>query len=259
MQPTCDPTRGKRVERAKAYQRKKHRSGVMSLFERISPLRKFFQGGVELDHRVSPGQLPLFTAEILRLLDLFEVPLAWGSGVELKIRCLGQHRADGLYFPDPPVVALDRRTLQSFAHELGHLFDYRARTGRKASGPVPTLSPEPLFAPFRARMLERMQGASSSPRAPGAGSGRMSWRYFASPSECFARAFEQIVAEHVTHPSFMVGTPSRYRNDALYFDSIPEGLEAYFRSLILTEVPALPSESLPGKSARWLCDRPLVP
>jgi hypothetical protein len=333
---------------ARTFQRLRRRPSWLAAAERRSPLASYFTGGVEYDARMDLPLMDAFSSDFARFIDLLGVPPGWGRGVELKFRRLGRHRAEGLYFPDRRILALDVRTSRSFAHEFGHLVDYRsgarardrgagggagvglgaapgigtpagleglgchdrfaghdsrpghedgdrsgpgswaitipgstagARAGAQAgashgampganpdcragamvgtiAGSIPGVIPGGIpggnpgaqtdvgtprssdveFERFRSRMLRRMAEAGRGDPRLSRGGGRLSWNYFATPLECFARAFEQWASEVLPRPSVLVGDPGRYRSDPLFLEEVPLALDTYFRG-VLSEGP----------------------
>ncbi|MGQ9589330.1 MAG: hypothetical protein ACUVYA_03435, partial [Planctomycetota bacterium] len=209
---------------ARAFEAKKRPLRLLREEER-SPLARFFTGGLELDPGVDLERLARFADDFQAFVRELGVSAEWGSAVELKFRRLGRHRADGLYYPVERVLVLDLKTWSSFAHEFAHLMDYSAQ----AIGPYRrTLSGGEGFAPIRARLLERMrERAGGDPRLAHR-SGRLSWGYFASAPECFARTFEQFAAEALGRPTALVHDASRYRSDPLFFPELPQEAFAYF-------------------------------
>jgi hypothetical protein len=229
---TLDRVFSPAVSRARTYERKKSRSARMLACELRSPLRQFFTGGLEYDEHVDLHRVEQFIADFRRFRTLLGVSPAWGEGVELKFRRLRRHRAEGLYYPEQSVLAVDLASSRSFAHEFGHLIDYRALLPLREFGLDLRPSRGRGFSAFRRMLLHRMrQGGWADPRVSSK-KGRLSWRYFASRSECFARAFEQFVAEILPAPCSLVREPSLYREDCLFFDVIPESLVDYFRSAL---------------------------
>jgi hypothetical protein len=235
--------------KAKSFERKKQRPRRILLLEVRSPLKSFFTGGVEYDSRVEPSAIEGFIEDFHCFIEAFCVAPDWGEGVELKFRPLGHHRADGLYYPEQAVLVLDLKSSKSFAHEFGHLVDYGAsRRGSEAGGGA--LSSSRGFLPFRQLLLSQMEGrAKDDPRLRGK-KGRLSWRYFTSPAECFARAFEQYVSEVLPSPSSLVGEPARFRADPLFFQEIPPALGEYFSALLAggheQAISSPPARTTPG-------------
>jgi len=227
-----DPFFSPAVSRAKTYERKKNRSLRMLASELRSPLRLFFTGGLEYDDQIDLQRVEEFIADFRLFRTLLGISPAWGEGVELKFRRLRRHRAEGLYYPEQSVLAVDLASSRSFAHEFGHLVDYRALLPLRQFGLQLRPSASRGFSAFRRMLLHRMrEGGWSDPRLC-AKNGRLSWRYFASRSECFARAFEQVVAEILPTPCSLVRERSAYREDALFFEAIPESLVEYFTSAV---------------------------
>lgn len=214
---------------ARVSERKRHRPLWVRRLEERSRLAEFFTGGIEIDSATDPERLERFTDELLAFLAALRVSPRWGLGVEVKFRRLGRHRADGLYYPLQRILVLGVASWASFAHEFGHLLDHRGREGGVSSW---ALSGREDFSPYRNLLVARMRGdGRGDPRLSG-GRGRLSWRYFASPSECFARSFEQFVADRVPHPSSLVYGPERYRSDPLFFRALPREVDEYFREVL---------------------------
>ncbi|MBI4605677.1 MAG: hypothetical protein HY721_27235, partial [Planctomycetes bacterium] len=98
------------------------------------------------------------------------------------------------------------------------------------------------------------------------GRGRVSWSYYTSPSECFARAFEQCTAELLEEPCVLVRPRERYRSDPLFFEAVPWGLADFFRGVLSREIgPAFPARaagacaaSVPGDGSRARLPAPLA-
>lgn len=227
------------TRRAKAYEPRKRRTPIVLEFETRSPLRQFFTGGVELDDKIDLELVRAFTVHFQLFAAALRVPPEWGSGVELKFRRLGRHRADGMYYPDRPVLVLDPVSPRSFAHEFGHLIDYRSDPCVEGSEPKPVLSATEAFRPFREHLLERMHPSRVSDARLSGRRGRISWAYFASRSECFARAFEQLIADVLPAPCLLVRDRMRYQTDPLFFESVPLALRDYFREVLMNPCDSL--------------------
>jgi hypothetical protein len=218
-----------RTRSARTFERKRARPLWALRRERGSPLGAYFSGGIEIDARTDPARLSAFVEDFLCFRAALSVAPGWGSRVELKFRRLGRHRADGLYYPKERILVLDTASSSSFAHEFGHLLDFRS--ARESLGSR-LLSGEDWFTPFHDSLLARMRAeGGGDPRLSG-GRGRLSWRYFATRAECFARSFEQFVAEMVPAPSALVGAPGRYRSDPLFFRELPADLMGRFLSVL---------------------------
>lgn len=200
--------------------------------ETHGPLHRFFTGGIEVDRTVNDGDWRTFAADFETFLRTLGVALSWGRGVEFRLRRLGRHRADGLYYPEPPRLFIDTRALRSFAHEFGHLLDFEARRRGGARGRGGLVSDGRDFRPFREALAERLGAAPVDDPRVRAKRGRLSRRYHLSSPECFARAFEQFVAESLPQTSSLARLPQTYRGDPLYFAELPPGLEQLFRALL---------------------------
>jgi len=218
---------------ARTHERKKCRSKRWLALELTSPLHEFFTGGVEYDEGLDLRLLARFLRDFEAFLDALEVSRAWGRGIEIKFRRLGKHRADGLYYPDRSVLVMDVASCRSFAHEFGHLMDYGAGRGPDEPPPgVPVLSAGPEFEPVHRLLLDRLDRAPvGDPRIAGR-NGRLTRAYFASPSECFARAFEQCAAEWIPPGGTLSAEKDRYRGDPLFLPDPPPRVLGYYARIL---------------------------
>lgn len=233
VQSVFDPvSRTKLRKKAKTFERKKQCSRRVLLLEISSPLNNFFTGGVEYDGRLHWGRLETFIEDFDLFIDSLHVSPAWGEGVELKFRRLGHHRADGLYYPDQAILVLDLKSSRSFAHEFAHLVDYRASHGRQKPNGAGAFSSSDAFRPFHELLVTQMDRRGKDDARLKGKSGRLSWSYFTSPAECFARAFEQFVSELLPAPSSLVGEAAKFRQDPFFFEDVPGPLAEYFSALL---------------------------
>ena len=214
--------------RSKTHERKRSRSpGILSL-ESGSPLRTFFTGGVEYDDRVDLQAIARFILDFDRFVRALEVPRAWGQGVEIKFRRLGRHRADGLYYPEQEVLVLDLKSSMSFAHEFGHVIDYRSAAPDGSGVEALPLSQREGFRGVHALFVGRIESRNEGDPRLAKRKGRLTRGYFSSPAECFARGFEQFVAEVLGEPSLLVAERKKYREDPLFLEDPPPFLFDYY-------------------------------
>jgi hypothetical protein len=218
--------------RAKTHERKKRRLRQIVALESGSPLRRFFTGGVEYDDRVDLIAISRFIDDFASFARALEVPRAWGQGVQIKFRRLGRHRADGLYYPEQAVLALDLKSMLSFAHEFGHLIDYRSAVADAPGSEALPLSRREGFQAVHALFVERIDARVEGDPRLAKRTGRLTRGYFASPAECFARGFEQFVAEALEEPSVLVAERKKYRDDPLFLEDPPPFLFDYYRRAI---------------------------
>lgn len=98
-----------------------------------------------------------------------------GKAPELRFRKLGQHRANGIYFPTLLCICVDIRSVDSFIHEYAHHIDFNAPE-------MISLSEEflPFITAYR-RNVDNLSGESYVAKKK---------EYYNTPTEIFARASE---------------------------------------------------------------------
>jgi hypothetical protein len=186
---------------------------------------------------LEPRLVEAITAEAMELIERLAIPAAWGAGVELKLRRLQRHRADGLYYPEQRILVLDPRAPTSFCHELGHLIDYRAGDPIPKRLPSAVWSSSSEFRPFHCALVAAMRRIPPGDPRVASRRGRLTWTYFASSSECFARSFEQSAAELLGQRTLLARGREDYQRDPLFFERVPPGLIDLFRT-VLARPPA---------------------
>lgn len=231
----------RRGQCARAHERKRRRSRAGLRAEAASPLRTFFTGGVEFDDGLEPRLVEAITSEAMELIERLAIPAAWGAGVELKLRRLQRHRADGLYYPEQRILVLDPRVPTSFCHELGHLIDYRAGEHVPTRLPSAVWSSSSEFRPFHCALVAAMRRIPPGDPRVASRRGRLTWSYFASSPECFARSFEQSAVELLSRTTLLARGREDYQRDPFFFERVPPGLIDFFRTVLArppTESPA---------------------
>lgn len=131
---------------------------------------------VEIDNDVDPKEFYDFQNAINQ--TVAKLPRIPGTvQPELRIRKLGKHRANGIFFPHNNTVCVDVHTSEAFVHEMGHYYDFMVKNNA-------SLSKE-----FRGITKRYGRGLNKS-KIP---SGKLS--YYMTPTEIFARGFEMYAHE----------------------------------------------------------------
>lgn len=96
-----------------------------------TPLRKYFSK-VELDNDVDLEEFKTFEKDYAAIADkLPQVPT--NKQPVFRVRYLGKHKADGIYFPSENTVAVDIRNGGSAVHELLHQYDIAVKSNASLS------------------------------------------------------------------------------------------------------------------------------
>lgn len=100
---------------------------------------------------------------------------------ELRLRKLGKHHANGVYFPHVKCICVDVRHTSSFFHEVGHYLDYNTL-------PEGLISMSDEFFPVVIDYREKL-------KTYGKNMTLKKLEYYSTPTEIFARAFELYLNE----------------------------------------------------------------
>lgn len=130
---------------------------------------------------------------------------------ELRIRKLGKHKADGMYFPHKNTIAIDVRDSSAFVHEYGHYLDFTVKSNQSLSqefsGVVKDYSQD-------LRLPDNMSADKKD--------------YYITPTEVHSRAFEIYAHEHLGIDNKTIN-PERFESfDYKPFKDNPQMKQAAF-------------------------------
>ncbi|GAB2022852.1 hypothetical protein RyT2_19260 [Pseudolactococcus yaeyamensis] len=189
-----------KTTRAAAWQTKKHINLSTQEMMETTSLKGDFSY-IEIDNDVDLTLFHQFEAEAERIMTA--LPKIEDKQATLRLRKLGNYKALGLFASHNNTIALDFRSrdsteaiqgagIQSFIHEYGHYLDYNA-------SPDGNLSLQMAFEPILKRYQENFDNLSPEKLAllqtTMSGSSTEIARYFKTPTEVFARAFELYVTD----------------------------------------------------------------
>lgn len=252
---------------ARAWEQKKQINKETQAMMDQTQLKKYFSS-VELDNDVDLELYKQLSPEMMNLLELLP---AGDDKPILRLRKLGNYKAQGMYVPSKNTLVVDFRRpgeiyqgmakdagsagYTSFIHEYGHYLDRHLKPGEK---PL-SLQPEfrKILQAYQRNVDEKFQDTPLAKKKS----------YFTTPTEVFARAFE-LYTNQAGLQSNLIGTSksyhaleyrcfdmATYQEVKAYFDKLP-GFETLAKDLnqdITRSQPAAkeapePQEEAEGKS-----------
>ena len=252
---------------ARAWEQKKQINKETQAMMDQTQLKKYFSS-VELDNDVDLELYKQLSPEMMNLLELLP---AGDDKPILRLRKLGNYKAQGMYVPSKNTLVVDFRRpgeiyqgmakdagsagYTSFIHEYGHYLDRHLKPGEK---PL-SLQPEfrKILQAYQRNVDEKFQDTPLAKKKS----------YFTTPTEVFARAFE-LYTHQAGLQSNLIGTSksyhaleyrcfdmATYQEVKAYFDKLP-GFETLAKDLnqdITRSQPAAkeapePQEEAEGKS-----------
>ena len=165
---------------SKSYQTRKSIPKSTLEAMRDSELNKVF-GFVEYDANCDLSLVHDKEKEIMTFIDAF-FPFVDASNISLRFRALGNHHANGLFYPSVMCMCVDYRHIYSFVHEFGHLIDHL----------YGNLSWKPDFATIRL-LYQEILYANGGKKLFSANS-KYNLDYYLMPTEVFARSMEMYFA-----------------------------------------------------------------
>lgn len=173
---------------------------------------------IELDNTVDLKKFKLAEKDMLKLNQ--KLPKG-KKQAELRIRKLGNYKANGVFFPNYNCIAVDFREgggLSSYVHEYGHYLDYN-------------FSDTLLSRTDKFKEIVRKYSAILEKKNFSGYSSKYDLAYFTTPTEVFARGFELFVNNKGYEGSF-VKTEQEYNNQLEYsaFNEIKSEVLEYFNN-----------------------------
>lgn len=227
---------------ARAWEQKKQINKETQAMMDQTQLKKYFSS-VELDNDVDLELYKQLSPEMMNLLELLP---AGDDKPILRLRKLGNYKAQGMYVPSKNTLVVDFRRpgeiyqgmakdagsagYTSFIHEYGHYLDRHLKPGEK---PL-SLQPEfrKILQAYQRNVDEKFQDTPLAKKKS----------YFTTPTEVFARAFE-LYTHQAGLQSNLIGTSksyhaleyrcfdmATYQEVKAYFDKLP-GFETLAKDL----------------------------
>lgn len=156
---------------ARAWEQKKLQDRDLLHLASVSPLNAYFTH-IEIDQSVCATEWQDFEGQVLEALKV----LPWSKELApvLRVRKLGRHKANGIYFPHVNTIAVDVRTSAAFIHEYSHYVDLALNNSFSTTKPFAE-----IVAKYRAQ-LELPEALDTVRKRA----------YYTTPTEIFARASE---------------------------------------------------------------------
>ncbi|WP_372365700.1 hypothetical protein [Candidatus Uabimicrobium sp. HlEnr_7] len=147
-----------------------------------------FYGYVELDNSTDLEYFSVLEKHLMELHNYFTLPVAVDHS--LRVKKLGKHKADGLYFPSEKATIFAIDHPESFAHELAHQIDYTH--GEQKSLLSETASFRHVVDLYIDLVTAQIQNlpANSTLRKRWFSRHKYNCDYYCQNTEIFARAFE---------------------------------------------------------------------
>lgn len=160
---------------ATAWQDKLHPSKTHQELAATTTLLEDFSK-VEVDNAVTVEDFKQFEEHWVEAREKLP-PIPEGVKPTIRVRFLGKHNANGIYFPHVNTVAIDVRTSEATIHEMGHYYDLALKNNASLSKD---------FGTVVKKYSDSIRIPDSSPKGK---------EYYGVPTEVFARAFELYAVE----------------------------------------------------------------
>ena len=170
-----------------------------------------YYGYVELDNEVDLSKFRFLESEFARLNTFLPVPVA--KDHSFRIKKLGKHRAEGIYFPHYKATILDIDHPQSYVHELAHQIDYTFTQDNTLLSE--NLDFRVVTDRYKYLVNQNIEALENDSLFKKKWFGRTKYNcdYFYQNTEIFARCFEIYLAQRNVTNAFFV---SNLGNDPVY-------------------------------------------
>ena len=208
---------------AKSYMTKKNipQKHLEAMME--SKFNDYF-GYVEFDEGTDLIKVEELTTEFRTLADYLH--FSKEEEVSLRFRKLGNHKADGLYYPYLKCLCVDVRAPHSMVHEYFHMLDY---TRGKLSRSINFQNILSLYKKSLEAFVDSLP-AKHNFKLQYYGKTKYNQAYYTQPSEVFARCGEMFLVRTLGINNSLV----EIQNDYVYpeNDKLKEAYSSYFNEIL---------------------------
>jgi len=185
-------------------------------------------GYVEIDNDVDLKKFNRLSEEFSKLKEKIYIPKA--EDHSFRIKRIGHHRANGIYFPIPKATVISVNDPSSYIHELGHQIDYTL--GDKKTPLSETLGFRPVLEEYRKLVREAVEELPTDDPfyKRWTGNSKSNASYYMQPTEIFARSYELYIKELGIETSF---AKEKFVQEEIYpqDDSFLKLIKDYFDNL----------------------------
>lgn len=231
---TIDEEREANVAHAKSFETKRNiPKKILDIMEN-SVLNERF-GYIEYDEMCDTEKIETVNLQLLNFVNTY-FPNVNLKGVSLRFRRLGNHRANGLYYPAYRCIAVELSHPSSFVHEFGHMLDY---TNGMLSNTLRSQEFKKVYDEY-VSLLDRKLGADDGAKALFQKGGKSSkYNYYTKETEVFARCFELYISASLKMDNTIMRSEDDYKEDKYVYHaddkSFVEIVVKYFDSLPVME------------------------
>jgi hypothetical protein len=218
---------------AATYEKKKNIPHKTQVAMASSLLLKYFDD-VEYDESVDLKEVRHVEEEIISFIDLFNLKIP--EGASFKVRRLGKHRAEGIFFPLFCTLAIDVSHPRAFIHECWHMVDYyflhneKSFTGERLSDIDDFSNVKKIYIKLVKKAIDKL--ANDDPLyMRHYGNSKYNHEYYFDSTEIFARSAEMYFSTKLGSLSSLVDEQA-----GIYYPSDDKELmteiQTYFENLL---------------------------
>lgn len=142
-------------------------------------------GYIEYDEICDTEKIATINAQLLEFVDTY-FPCEDIKNVSLRFRRLGNHNANGLYYPAYRCIAVELSHPESFIHEFGHMLDY---SHGMVSNRLNSTKFDKVYSLY-VKLLDKKLGDATLLGKWRSGGKKSKYSYYTEETEVFARSFE---------------------------------------------------------------------
>lgn len=190
-------------------------------------------GYVELDNNVDLKKFAIWEKNFLDFADKFPIPIA--KDHSFRIKRLGKHHANGMYFPHKKTLIFAIEHPESYAHELAHQIDYSYGNNNPLSKDIAFSKVVKCYKHIVSEKINSLPNSSQLKRR-WFSSQVFNSNYYCQTMEIFARSFElYLYHKNIKNPLI----DRHFFNDNLY----PQNPEYIKKVISYIETHVLPKMS----------------
>ena len=214
---------------AQSFETKKNIPQKILKLMKESVLNERF-GYLEYDEMCDTAKISIVNTQLLSFVETYFPDLDL-KGVSLRFRRLGNHKANGLYYPFYRCIAVELSHPSSFVHEFGHMLDY---TQGGLSNCLNSRAFSKVYEKYVELFDEKLDLAEATAFYKKGGK-KSKYNYYTEETEVFARSFEVYITKVLQLDNTIVRNAEEYgENPNVYHMENEEYMELvvdYFDNL----------------------------
>lgn len=212
VQTIEETERENNVTHARSFEQKKNIPQKILAIMKTSILNERF-GYIEYDEMCDTSKIATVNAQLLDFVNTY-FPNENLNDVSLRFRRLGNHKANGLYYPQYRCIAVELSHPSSFVHEFGHMLDHQ---NGNISNTLNSLAFASVYQKYVELFDEKLERVPEQRERYRSGGKKSKYAYYTKETEVFARCFEMYITSVLNLDNSIIKSREEYEESVFVY------------------------------------------